>query len=152
VRRALAIDEASYGPDHPAVAKDLTNLALLLRDTNRFAEAEPLVRRALAIGEASYGPDHPAVGVVLMFLVRETHGAAVTRHLALSYFLASSAAMLGFLARVGWSCRNAGAMPTVPYFPNPWTSRKLSIAPPQYGWRANKVAPLAKRRIEIMLE
>jgi hypothetical protein len=27
-RRALAIDEASLGPSHPAVAKDLNNLAV----------------------------------------------------------------------------------------------------------------------------
>ena len=38
-RRALAIDEASYGPDHPNVAIDLNNLAQLLHDTNRLAEA-----------------------------------------------------------------------------------------------------------------
>ena len=61
MRRALAIDEASSGPDHPDVATDLNNLAQLLRATNRLGEAEPLMRRALAIDEASYGPDHPAV-------------------------------------------------------------------------------------------
>ena len=60
-RRALAIDEASYGPDHPNVARDLNNLASLLHATNRLDEAEPLYRRALAIDEASYGPDHPKV-------------------------------------------------------------------------------------------
>ena len=59
MRRALAIDEASYGPDHPDVAIDLNNLAQLLQATNRLGEAEPLMRRALAIDEASYGPDHP---------------------------------------------------------------------------------------------
>ena len=58
-RRALAIDEASYGPDHPTVATRLNNLASLLYATNRLGEAEPLYRRALAILEASYGPDHP---------------------------------------------------------------------------------------------
>jgi len=58
-RRALAIDEASYGADHPNVARDLNNLAQLLQATNRLAEAEPLMRRALAIDEASYGADHP---------------------------------------------------------------------------------------------
>ncbi len=57
----LAIAERSYGPDHSAVAIRLNNLATLLRDTNRMAEAEPLYRRALAIDEASYGPDHPDV-------------------------------------------------------------------------------------------
>ena len=62
-RRALAIDEASYGPDHPTVAIRLNNLAQLLQATNRLGEAEPLMRRALAIDEASYGPDHPTVAI-----------------------------------------------------------------------------------------
>ena len=60
-RRALAIDEKSFGPDHPNVAIRLNNLALLLRDTNRLAEAGPLYRRALAIDEKSFGPDHSNV-------------------------------------------------------------------------------------------
>ena len=63
MRRALAIDEASFGPDHPDVASDLNNLAQLLQDTNRLAEAEPLMRRALAIDEASFGPEHPNVAI-----------------------------------------------------------------------------------------
>ncbi len=58
-RRALKIDEASLGSDHPSVAIRLNNLASLLQDTNRLADAEPLLRRALAIFEASLGPDHP---------------------------------------------------------------------------------------------
>ena len=61
MRRALAIDEASFGKDHPNVAIRLNNLAQLLQDTNRLAEAEPLMRRALAIDEASFGKDHPNV-------------------------------------------------------------------------------------------
>ena len=64
-RRALAIDEQSYGPDHPDVAIRLNNLAQLLQATNRLAEAEPLMRRALAIDEKSYGPDHPNVAIRL---------------------------------------------------------------------------------------
>jgi hypothetical protein len=31
----------------------------LLKDTNRFTEAEPLMKRALKIFEDSLGPDHP---------------------------------------------------------------------------------------------
>ncbi|EAR21585.1 tetratricopeptide repeat protein [Nitrococcus mobilis] len=58
-RRALAIGEAVYGPEHPAVATGLNNLAGLLQATNRLAEAEPLFRRALAIDEAAYGSEHP---------------------------------------------------------------------------------------------
>jgi tetratricopeptide (TPR) repeat protein len=56
-RRALAIDEKSYGPDHSDVGTNLNDLAVLLESTNRDGEAEPLFRRALAIFEKSYGPD-----------------------------------------------------------------------------------------------
>jgi tetratricopeptide (TPR) repeat protein len=65
MRRALAIDEASFGKDHPNVARDLNNLATLLRATKRLGEAEPLMRRALAIDEASFGNDHPTVATRL---------------------------------------------------------------------------------------
>jgi tetratricopeptide (TPR) repeat protein len=65
MRRALAIDENSFGPDHPNVAIRLNNLALLLGDTNRLGEAEPLMRRALDIVEHSFGPDHPDVATAL---------------------------------------------------------------------------------------
>jgi tetratricopeptide (TPR) repeat protein len=65
MRRALGIDEASYGSDHPRVASYLNNLALLLQATNRLGEAEPLMRRALGIDEASYGRDHPEVAIDL---------------------------------------------------------------------------------------
>ena len=82
MRRALTIDEKSLGPERPEVAKcaahspstrrasgtehpevaiDLKNLAVLLQGTNRMAEAEPLMRRALAIDEKSLGPEHPEV-------------------------------------------------------------------------------------------
>jgi hypothetical protein len=49
MRRALAIDEQSYGPQHPLVATGLNNLAGLLQATNRLAEAEPLMRRMVEI-------------------------------------------------------------------------------------------------------
>jgi tetratricopeptide (TPR) repeat protein len=61
MRRALEIDEKSFGKDHPDVARDLNNLAQLLKDTNRLKEAEPLMRRALEIDEKSFGKDHPDV-------------------------------------------------------------------------------------------
>jgi tetratricopeptide (TPR) repeat protein len=65
MRRALAICEASLGPEDPAVAMPLTNLAQLLHSTNRLSEAEPLMRRALAVDEAKYGPRHPNVAISL---------------------------------------------------------------------------------------
>jgi hypothetical protein len=49
MRCALAIDEQSYGAEHPNVALRLNNLAQLLQATNRLEEAEPLSRRSLAI-------------------------------------------------------------------------------------------------------
>ena len=61
MRRALAIDEASFGGEHPNVAIRLNNLAELLHDTNRLGEAEPLYRRSLAIDDASFGGEHPNV-------------------------------------------------------------------------------------------
>jgi tetratricopeptide (TPR) repeat protein len=59
------LNEKSFGPDHPKVATDLSNLASLLQATNRLAEAEPLKRRALAIDEKSFGPDRPEVATDL---------------------------------------------------------------------------------------
>ena len=61
LERALAIDEAAYGPDHPEVATDLNNLAQILRELGQLKVARPLQERALAITEAAYGPDHPDV-------------------------------------------------------------------------------------------
>jgi tetratricopeptide (TPR) repeat protein len=65
MRRALAIEEARYGLEHPKVAIGLHNLAQLLQATNRLPEAEPLMRRALAIDEASYEPKHRKVAACL---------------------------------------------------------------------------------------
>jgi tetratricopeptide (TPR) repeat protein len=76
MRRALAVDEASFGPDHPDVARDLNNLARLLKAANRLAEAEPLYRRALTITEKSFGPEHPKVAIRLnnlAVLLRDTN-------------------------------------------------------------------------------
>jgi hypothetical protein len=64
-RRALAITENSFGPEHPNVAAGLNNLARLLRETDRLAEAAPLYRRALAIKEKSFGQVHPDLALLL---------------------------------------------------------------------------------------
>jgi hypothetical protein len=63
MRRALEIDEQSFGSNHPNVAIRLNNLAQLLKDTNRLQEAEPLMRRALQIDEQSFGSNHPNVAI-----------------------------------------------------------------------------------------
>jgi hypothetical protein len=73
LRRALAVDEASFGDAHPNVAPDLNNLAALLQATNRLAEAEPLMRRALAIDEAILGGAQPNVAIRLNNLAALLH-------------------------------------------------------------------------------
>jgi len=69
IRHALAIDEASFGSEHPRVANDLTSLGLLLKEEKRQKEAEPLLRRALAINQAAFGLEHPEVATSLNNLV-----------------------------------------------------------------------------------
>jgi hypothetical protein len=64
MERALRIDEASYGPDHPVVAIRLSNLATILQDMGDAAVARPLLERALRIDEASYGLDHPRTALI----------------------------------------------------------------------------------------
>jgi tetratricopeptide (TPR) repeat protein len=57
--RALAIRQKVLGPEHPATAMSLNNLALLLKDQGDLAGARPLYERALAIREKVLGPEHP---------------------------------------------------------------------------------------------
>ncbi|NKE58605.1 tetratricopeptide repeat protein [Lentzea sp. PSKA42] len=63
--RALAIFEATYGPDHVSVATTLNNFGTALNDLGRAGEAKPLLERAVSINEAAHGPDHPRVAVNL---------------------------------------------------------------------------------------
>ena len=65
MRRALEIDEATFGRQHPSVAIRLNNLAQLLKNTNRNKEAEPMMRRALEIDEAIFGEQHPSAAIRL---------------------------------------------------------------------------------------
>ena len=102
IKRALSIDEASYGKDHPNVATALNNLAALLQATNRLAEAEPLMKRALSIDEASYGKDHPNVATALnnlAALLQATHRLAEAEPL-------SRRATLIFARSLGWQHPN----------------------------------------------
>jgi len=67
LRRALAIDEKIFGPEHQNVGRDLSNLATGLQDANRLIEAEPLMRRAVTILEKSFGENHPKVNAFRKF-------------------------------------------------------------------------------------
>ena len=48
-KRALNIREKVLGPNHPDVAKQLNNLALLCQNQGRYAEVEEYYERALEI-------------------------------------------------------------------------------------------------------
>ena len=62
--RALAIDEAAFGPEHPKVARDVNNLGLVLQDLGDLAGARAAFERALAIFEKFLPPDHPSIKTV----------------------------------------------------------------------------------------
>ena len=64
----LALNEAESIGDDRSIAFTLTCHALLLQDTNRMNEAEPLMRRALAIDERLFGTDRPEVAIDLINL------------------------------------------------------------------------------------
>ena len=64
-QRELVVQEKTLGPEHPAVARSLNNLAEVYRLQGRNAEAEPLHKRALAIREKARGPAHPDVATSL---------------------------------------------------------------------------------------
>jgi tetratricopeptide (TPR) repeat protein len=72
-RRALAIDEARLDPNDQLLATRLSNLAELLRATDRLKEAEPLYRRALKITEASPGENHHTAVIRLNNLATLLH-------------------------------------------------------------------------------
>ena len=60
VRFALSVRTTVLGLDHPDTAQCMNDLAVVLDEKGRSAEAEPLYRQALEIRERILGPDHPA--------------------------------------------------------------------------------------------
>ena len=67
-RDAIALAEATWGPNHPFTAAILCRFASTLDDEDRYAEAEPLYRRALTIRRTRLEPDDPSIGSVLQDL------------------------------------------------------------------------------------
>ncbi len=63
--RALEIAEARYGPEDPALARALNNLAEAHRLSGRYAEAERLYKRALAIDERRVAMEPDAMATTL---------------------------------------------------------------------------------------
>ena len=58
LREALAIRQASLGPEHPDVGETMTQLATALQDQGTYAEADLLLRRVISINMAAYGEAH----------------------------------------------------------------------------------------------
>jgi tetratricopeptide (TPR) repeat protein len=66
LERALAV----YGPDHPAAADVLSNLARGCLMLGEPAAARQFIERAVTIDEAIYGPNHRRVAVRLSILAK----------------------------------------------------------------------------------
>ncbi|MBI4613507.1 MAG: toll/interleukin-1 receptor domain-containing protein [Planctomycetes bacterium] len=65
-REALgAVQVIEGGVPGPKTARALSNLALVLKDLARPADARPLLEQALATAEKALGPEHPSVGIDL---------------------------------------------------------------------------------------
>jgi tetratricopeptide (TPR) repeat protein len=60
-RETLIVTEQNFGPDHPATARSLNNLAVVYQARGKYAEAEPLYRQSLSIDEKTLGKSHPYV-------------------------------------------------------------------------------------------
>jgi tetratricopeptide (TPR) repeat protein len=73
LERALRINEAAHGPEHPQVAATLTNLGVARRELGEPAAAVELLERVLRIEEAAHGPDHPEVAITLTNLGAARH-------------------------------------------------------------------------------
>jgi tetratricopeptide (TPR) repeat protein len=90
--RGLATREQALGPDDPAVATSLSDLAELYRDQGKYTQAEPLYQRALAIRERALGPGHLDVATILdnlteLYRIQSKYAQAetlLTRALAIS--------------------------------------------------------------------
>eukprot|EP00971_Amphidinium_carterae_P203829 4045261-Amphidinium_carterae.1 len=59
LERALRILESHYGPEHPDVAKTLTNLGTAYGSLGDAFKKRDFLERALRIQESHYGPEHP---------------------------------------------------------------------------------------------
>jgi len=63
IERALAIHEATYGPNHPEVATDVHNLGSVLQDLGELAAARTAFERAVQIRQTFLGVEHPSAKI-----------------------------------------------------------------------------------------
>ena len=64
-RRTMEVHRATYGPEHPHVARIMGNLANVLAAIGRFDESVQMAEQALRIRETQLGPEHPDVAETL---------------------------------------------------------------------------------------
>ena len=72
LKRALAIGESTFGPQHWEVSVTLRQLASIYAATGRFEEAQALLRRSVQNLEASVGAEHRAT-IIAMRSLGATH-------------------------------------------------------------------------------
>eukprot|EP00971_Amphidinium_carterae_P101210 2002443-Amphidinium_carterae.1 len=61
----LRMEESRYGPEHPEVARMLSNLGKAYGDLGDAFKQRDYLERALRMHESSYGPVHPEVASIL---------------------------------------------------------------------------------------
>ena len=69
-KRALKLYEGILGLEHPEIARNLNNLALVYDEMRKHSKAEPLFQRALEIYTRTYPPLHPDKARLLINLAR----------------------------------------------------------------------------------
>jgi len=63
--KALEIDEKLFEKNHPNVARDVNNIAMILQDKGDLAAALEYLNRSLEIDEKTFGKDNPEVATVV---------------------------------------------------------------------------------------
>ncbi|KAL8680134.1 MAG: hypothetical protein Q9186_003658 [Xanthomendoza sp. 1 TL-2023] len=58
-RMCLALTEIRLGPRHPTVALLLSDLAIVVKNQDRYGEAEDYARKAFEMNQELLGPEHP---------------------------------------------------------------------------------------------
>lgn len=92
------------GTDHPDVAKQLNNLALLCQNQGKFEEVEQYYQRALHIYQAQLGANDPNVAKTKNNLVISDVAVGPTSvRLQLHYFIAHGDVGVG-LSKAGLEC------------------------------------------------
>jgi tetratricopeptide (TPR) repeat protein len=158
MKQALAVSERLDPPDPALIARNLSNLGLLLRDLRRLEEALPPLERSLTIAEAVYGSAHAKVATRLsnlatvlkdlgrlaeaeerlrraLLILEEAHG---REHPGVVPVLSNLAPVLQDLRRVDEAL--------------PLLSRAIAIGEKAYGTGDHRMAPLLSNMAALLQE